>query len=51
MRATHIENRDNSSVENKHIDHVERLENDKGSQEPPSPSGFGGHLVVGLSSA
>ncbi|OXG99960.1 MFS transporter, SP family, solute carrier family 2 (myo-inositol transporter), member 13 [Cryptococcus neoformans] len=45
MRATHIENRDNSSVENKHIDHVERLENDKGSQEPPSPSGFGGHLV------
>lgn len=51
MSATHIENRDNSFVENKHIDHIDRLESGKGSQEPPSPSGFGGHLIVSLSFA
>lgn len=51
MSATRIENRDNSFVENKHIDHIDRLESGKGSQEPPSPSGFGGHLIVSLSFA
>ncbi|KIR39940.1 MFS transporter, SP family, solute carrier family 2 (myo-inositol transporter), member 13 [Cryptococcus deuterogattii 99/473] len=45
MSTTHIENRDNSFVENKHIDHIEGLESGKGSQESPSPSGFGGHLI------
>lgn len=51
MSATHIENRDNSFVENKHIDHIDGLESGKGSQEPPNPSGFGGHLIVSLSFA
>ena len=48
MSATHIENRDDNFLENKHFDHTERLENIKGWQEPPSPSGFGGHLIVSL---
>ncbi|OXG31499.1 MFS transporter, SP family, solute carrier family 2 (myo-inositol transporter), member 13 [Cryptococcus neoformans Bt15] len=45
MSATHIENRDDSFLENKGIDHIGRPENNNGSQEPPSPSGFGGHLI------
>ncbi|OWZ74777.1 MFS transporter, SP family, solute carrier family 2 (myo-inositol transporter), member 13 [Cryptococcus neoformans var. grubii Br795] len=45
MRTTHIEDRDNNSLENKHTDHIEGVENGKGTQEPPSPSGFGGHLI------
>ncbi|OWZ45325.1 MFS transporter, SP family, solute carrier family 2 (myo-inositol transporter), member 13 [Cryptococcus neoformans c45] len=45
MSATHIENRDDSFLENKRIDHIGRPENNNGSQEPPSPSGFGGHLI------
>ncbi|OWT39588.1 MFS transporter, SP family, solute carrier family 2 (myo-inositol transporter), member 13 [Cryptococcus neoformans Bt1] len=45
MSATHIENRDDSFLENKRIDHIGRSENNNGSQEPPSPSGFGGHLI------
>lgn len=48
MSATHIENRDDSFLENKGIDHIGRPENNNGSQEPPSPSGFGGHLIVRL---
>lgn len=51
MRTTHIEDRDNNSLENKHTDHIEGVENGKGTQEPPSPSGFGGHLIVSLCSS
>lgn len=48
MSATHIEDRDNSFLENKAIDHTEEVENVKGSQEPSNLSGFGGHLIVSL---
>lgn len=48
MSATNIEDRDNSFLENKAIDHIEEIENVKGSQEPPNLPGFGGHLIVSL---